>query len=152
MTLDELALSGATHEVAAALVEACPWVMFTSGRRTVLEQARAMAENTVKRRDWIALTYLPTPVSLSLSAWVSAHPGAITVNALISGFLPIMRRFSNEELGKLSKHLIGRAFDVQPIDGKPGDKVNAFLRKKAADTGGKFLEREGGLKKCHFQL
>jgi len=152
MTLGELGLDFDTHAVAAALVEACPWVNFTSGRRTVIEQARAMAENTVKRRDWISLTYLPSPVSSALSAWVLATPEAKSVNALLSGFLPIMRKFSPEDLGKLSRHLDGRAFDVEPQQGRPGEKICGFLRAAAQSRNGKFLEREGGIQIWHFQL
>ena len=152
MTLDEMNLDAETRAIAAALLVVCPFTVFTSGRRDVVDQVHAMAENTAKSREWIAQTYLPSLARTACLQWLRANPGVKDVHVIAAGLYAALRGIPDAELGKLSKHLSGRAFDVQPIDGTAGMKICAFLRAQAAKTGGKFLEREGNLQIWHFQL
>lgn len=152
ITLDALGLEPKTYAIAAELVVECPYVRFTDGLRTLTDQAQRMAQNTVRRRDWIALTYIRSRPVDELIAWVKSHPSATTENALVSGFLPILRHYTTSELRHVSKHLSGEAFDVQPEDGVSGEKICSVLRQKALSYGGRFLEKEGGMRIWHFQL
>ena len=58
VSIDNLDLVDFAADAARILLKAHPEVMFTSGRRTVDEQASAMAANVVKRRKWIEQTYV----------------------------------------------------------------------------------------------
>jgi len=60
---------------AAYLLKATyPAIKFTSGRRNVADQARAMAGNVVRNRQWIAQTYKFGPLRELCQAWVKGHP------------------------------------------------------------------------------
>src|SRR5438445_8716442 len=74
MVLDEL--RPVTKAAAIELQRACPWVVFTSGYRSWMDQARAMAQNVVKSRTWLGQVYKHEP---ELQAWVAAHPNIIDV-------------------------------------------------------------------------
>ncbi len=127
-----------------------PNAVFTSGLRTVAEQARAMAANVAADRHWIKDTYIPSKASGACQDWVFEHPSAqlldieIAITSILHGFTP-------DELAKLSKHLSGQAFDVLPIAGRVGLPIKNELRALAAKYGGKFLEHEGSLSRWHWQ-
>src|SRR5207245_10173113 len=80
MVLDEL--RPVTKAAAIELQRACPWVVFTSGYRSWMDQARAMAQNVVKSRTWLGQVYKHEP---ELQAWVDAHPNIIDVEAIENG-------------------------------------------------------------------
>lgn len=148
-----MGLCGKSELAAQDLLKAHPDVVFTSGRRTISEQARAMASNVAKGgRGWIASTYKHSDVSQAAQAWVDAHPTAVTPAQLEVGLLSVFRRFTNHELCALSKHLSGEAFDVQPMPGLAGGLVLQSLRRIVAAYGGKLIEREGGLVVWHAQF
>lgn len=150
--IGRLDLCGRARLAAQALARAHPDVMFTSGRRTLEEQATAMARNVVDERGWIAATYKASLVSQRLQAWVDSHPESDSVAELAAGLLATMRQFSEHELIALSKHLTGEAFDVLPIAGRHGQLVVQSLRRIVAEFGGKLLEREGGKIVWHAQF
>ena len=150
MKAADLNLRGAAKAGALALEAACPGVVFTSGRRGVADQARAMASNLVKNRRWIAETYRDTVESRQLQAWVNAHPNVRGREDLAKGLARIMADWSDEARGRLSKHFSGDAFDIQPVDGPAGFAILAEVRKLAGLE--KFLEREGGLVRWHAQF
>lgn len=129
----------------------CPTATFTSGRRGVRDQARAMSQNVVKNRRWISQTYTSTAESQRLQLWVNRNPGADTAAEIEAGLYEIMREWDDGQLAALSSHLSGRAFDVQPIGGPEGDKIKATLYRLTADNG-RFLEKEGGLVRWHAQF
>lgn len=145
--LSSLNLSPKALAGAQALLAAHPGAMLTSGRRGVTAQARAMASNIVHNRQWIAQTYVPTPESHSLQAWIDAHPSATEQDSIAVGLAGIMAGWTDEQKAKVSKHFSGDAFDVQPISGPEGDAIKAFLHALP----GKFLEKEGGLVRWHWQ-
>jgi hypothetical protein len=146
LNLIEPALTGAK-----LLRHAHPAVVFTSGRRKVEDQARAMAQNVARNRQWIVQTYVATAQRDQLQGWVNAHASATTVAAIQAGLQAIMQAWTPVQRGKLSKHFSGLAFDVQPMPaGSAADAVKAAIR--ALPRLDKFLEMEGGLVRWHAQF
>ena len=113
--IESLNLAEPARSAAYTIKRKHPWVVFTSGRRDAARQASAMAGNVVKNRRWIAQTYASNPVSAAAQAWVEAHPEARTQQAIADGLLRVFKTFSPRELGRLSHHLSGLAFDVRPV-------------------------------------
>jgi hypothetical protein len=134
---------------ARALKAAFPSVVFTSGLRDKAAQARAMASNVVKNRQWIVQTYRDTPAAHACQAWVDDHAEATTQAAIGAGLLAVLDGLTEAEVGRLSKHLSGAAFDVQPVV-KDADAIKQAIRTLPGVT--KFLEREGGLVRWHAEF
>jgi hypothetical protein len=151
MNLEQLLLDDDVQAIARELWEGFPGIVFTSGRRTLQDQAHAMAENVVLNRRWIAQTYARSLASVDCQSWIDQTPEATTTEDIAAGLLRCLNLLSKQALDKLSKHLIGRAFDVQPMAYPDGLAVKAWLKAKAAQVGGKFLEREGGLLRWHWE-
>lgn len=128
-----------------------PAVIFTSGRRGIRDQARAMSQNVAKNRRWIAETYTPTAQSQQLQLALNRRPDVTTAAQIEALLYDVLREWTDEDLAKLSSHLAGRAFDVQPVAGAVGDRIKATLY-LLTDGVGKFLEREGGLVRWHAQF
>lgn len=151
MQISELDLAEPALTAAILLRKKHPQVIFTSGRRGVVDQARAMASNVVKERRWIEQTYRDTPERKELQSWVDTHPMADTRDELQAGFMAVMRGWSEEQKGRLSKHFNGQAFDVQPLaPGPQATAIKATIRSLPGLT--KFLEKEGGLIRWHAQF
>lgn len=146
---EALGLRGFALAGARVLKETHPSVVFTSGRRSAVDQARAMAQNVVRNRRWIAQTYRATPVSRACQAWVDAHPQAKNVPQLTAGLIEVFDRLPDVELCRISRHLTGDAFDVQPVT-TDADAIKATIRGLLGLD--KFLEREGGLVRWHAQF
>ena len=147
--IEALQLSSVARKAAYALKQVHPSVTFTSGRRTKEDQARAMASNVVSNRKWIGQTYKPGIVSNACQQWVDNHPEAKTKEQIASGLLSVMKAASDADVGKLSKHLSGDAFDVRPVE------VNAEAIKltiRSLEGLDKFLDKEGGLVRWHAQF
>jgi len=150
MDIDSLRLTGAADAGARALKKAHPDVVFTSGRREVADQARAMSGNVAVNRRWIGQTYANTPEARALQAWVNAHPEADTAGEIAAGLVGVMAGWTDVQKGRLSKHFSGQAFDVQPVSGPRGDAIKATIRALPGLV--KFLDREGGLVRWHAQF
>ena len=150
MTLEELDLSDKAHAAAAALLAAHPHVVFTSGRRDLAAQSRAMASNVIHNRDWIAQTYTDTPQRDALQACVNGCAAGAVQGVFAAALLDAMDGWNDAELSHVSKHLSGDAFDVQPVDGPAGEAIKATIRKLPGLT--KFLDKEGGLVRWHAQF
>lgn len=149
MVVDELQLAPRAEAVARALLLVFPFVVFTSGRRSLLRQAQAMAANVALNPRWIEQTYAPSPVRDACQGWVTnATQGA----HIAAGLARVLCGFDDQQIAHLSKHPAGLALDVQPIAGLSGDAVKAWLHAKALEVGGKFLEREGSLTRWHFEI
>ena len=148
MKASDLKLIGAAKAGAEALEKQFPEVSFTSGRRKAEDQARAMAQNIVGNRHWIAQTYKATAESAALQKWVSLHLEADTVAEIQNGLLEIMSAWTDGQKRRLSKHFSGEAFDVQPVGGAKGTAIKAFINHLPGLT---FLEKEGGLIRWHAQ-
>jgi hypothetical protein len=151
LSISELELEETARKAAEILKEKFPDVRFTSGRRSLEEQARAMASNIESsgNREWIVQTYASSPASIALQEWVDAHPDAKTEDEIASGLESVMRGFSDSALGRLSKHLSGEAFDVKPQT-ENEDEIKECIRSLPGLS--RFLEREGGLRRWHAQF
>jgi putative SOS response-associated peptidase YedK len=123
-------------------------LVFTSGLRSITDQAGAMASNIIKsgHRNWIAKTYLAAE---KLQQWVDRHPEAITREQLATGLEATMKQMTSDELRKVSKHLIGRAFDLTPVSQNVA-QIEADIQ--ALPNFQKFLTKEGGLVRWHVQF
>lgn len=153
LDLMRLGLIGAAADAAADLAIAHPDAVFTSGRRTRREQARAMAENIAKStRQWINRTYKLSAVRDACQAWIDKHPEAQTLDALEAGLSSVLDGFTPNDLAHLSKHLSGEAFDVKPVDGLSGRMILMALRQVVRKHGGTLLEKEGGIVRWHAQF
>lgn len=150
MKASELRCSGAAQKAAEALERQFPGLDFTSGRRGVIDQARAMSQNVARNRKWIAQTYVGTAESRALQDWVDDHPGADTAQEIAAGLSAIMMPWSDAQKGRLSKHFSGEAWDVQPVSGAQGAAIKAAIRKLPGLV--RFLEKEGGLVRWHAQF
>lgn len=150
MDIDALDLAPVADRAARELLAKCPDVRFTSGRRGVEDQARAMAGNVVSNRRWIEQTYTASPEAVTLQTWVTNHPEAKTREAIAAGLTAIMLKWDDKRKGRLSKHFSGEAFDVQPVADPRGAQIKAAIRTLPGLQ--KFLEREGGLIRWHAQF
>jgi len=148
MTIDDLQLEPIAKQGAALLKQKHPKIEFTSGRRTVRQQAHAMASNIVKLKDrkWIEKTYL---AGAKLQEWIDQHPEASTIDQITAGLEQTMNALPEPELLKVSRHLTGRAFDIRPIT-KNAAAIKSDIR--ALPGLHKFLDREGGHVRWHAQF
>ena len=145
MTVEELNLEPDVEAKARELKQRASSVVFTSGRRTVEAQCSAMAQNTIQAgRGWIRATYASSEPREALIGWMHAHPEADTREELAKGFAGVLRQFTPAELSHLSKHLGGRAFDVQPRSCKIAD-LRALRPRK-------LIQSEGGLVRWHVDF
>jgi len=147
--IEALHLRGNARSGAYALKKAHPSVKFTSGRRNKDDQARAMASNVVHNRKWIEETYISTTISKACQKWVDDNPDKKTQDEIAAGLLSVMNAATDADLGKLSKHLSGDAFDVQPVE-TDAEAIKKTIRGLSGLD--KFLEKEGGLVRWHAQF
>jgi hypothetical protein len=147
--IEALDLNDTARQAAYDLKAKHPGIVFTSGRRGKADQARAMASNIVKNRKWIIQTYKPTPVSAACQQWVDENPAARSAPDIANGLQSVLSGFTDPELRRLSKHLSGDAFDVQPVT-QNAAQIKADIR--ALSGVEKFLDKEGGLIRWHAQF
>ena len=147
--IENLDLAPKAKAAAYAIKAKHPTITFTSGRRSKNEQARAMASNVVLNRNWIKETYSNTTARRKCQEWVDNHPAATTKSAIQAGLKTVLDSLTNSQLGALSKHLSGEAFDVQPVT-ENAAAIKADIR--ALPGIKKFLEREGGLTRWHAEF
>ena len=148
MTIEELKLEQVAEQAATMLKEKHPNLQFTSGRRTVAQQAHAMASNIVvlKDRQWIQNTYL---AGEKLQNWVDDHAEAQTIDEIAAGLEATMNAMAESEFLKISRHLTGEAFDIKPVT-KNAKAIKSDIR--ALPGLKKFLDREGGHVRWHAQF
>jgi DNA helicase HerA-like ATPase len=91
-----------------------PGVAFTCGRRTIEEQAKLMAEQIVENRTWINDTFMESTARQKLQSWLDLNPTAVTEDQIALGLKKIIKDMSESEREKVSPHLTGTAFDIQP--------------------------------------
>lgn len=146
--IDALDLAPDAKKAAKKLKEEHPDITFTSGRRNVADQAHAMASNIVSSKDrkWIEKTYKSAE---KLQKWVDNNPKAETVEEIAKGLEKTMNDMPASDRAKVSKHLTGEAFDVQPQE-KDAEKIKKDIKNLPGIT--KFIEKEGGLVRWHAQF
>jgi hypothetical protein len=148
--IEALALRGRARIAAYALKKAHPTVVFTSGRRSLIDQARAMAQNVSKNRKWISETYAASTLGARCQRWLDINAKKTSQADIQQGLLDVLKAATDTERGHLSKHLSGDAFDVQPVT----DDAEAIKRtlRKLVKPRGRFLDVEGGLVRWHAQF
>lgn len=147
--IEALDLAPVAKAAAYELKRLHPAVVFTSGRRDKVGQARAMASNVVRNRQWIVQTYLASEVCSACQKWVNDHPEATTQMQIQDGLASVFNSLTDAQLGRISKHLSGEAFDVQPVI-QDADAIKASIRGLQGLE--KFLDKEGGLVRWHAQF
>ena len=160
MTLSDCDLAPPMHDAAQKLLLVFPFVQFTSGRRSLEDQAMTMAENILKARDrnWIRQTYKR---AAELQTWVDLHPEITDEEALAEGLHATLVSMG-DEASKVSDHLTGMAVDLKPmerlivmkdlskvwVETEEGRQVIEWIRAYHATK--TFLTREGGLRRWHW--
>ena len=147
--IEALLLSDTAKRCAYALKAQFPVVTFTSGRRDKGDQARAMASNVISNRNWIQETYINDFASAACQQWVNDNPSVTAKADIAAGLLATMNAMTDAQIGQLSKHLSGDAFDVQPVVENAAAIIAAI---QALPGLGKFLQKEGGLVRWHAQF
>ena len=114
MTIEQMHLSPNARRAAQLVLAAHPTVLFTSGRRDVRDQARAMAENTIRYgTDWLGQTYKNQAMVQALVTWTHTHlDSAASVPLMTEGFYQTL---VSDQAGQLTQfpHVRGDAFDIQ---------------------------------------
>jgi hypothetical protein len=146
--IGSLGLSAKAKKAAEELLKQFPDIEFTSGKRDLGDQARAMSQNVVKNRKWIEQTYAKNKASEACQKWVDDNPDATKAGDIAKGLLKTLKDLG-PAAGQISKHLTGDAFDVQPVS-KNASEIKAAIKKLPGL--GKFLEKEGGLVRWHVQF
>lgn len=150
MTIEDMNLSEPALSAAKILLAAHPNVIFTSGKRDLLSQARAMAQNLAQDRAYLRV-YVDSLAKREIQAFLDDNPTHSDVASLKLGINNVLVRLPPDQVGKISKHLSGMAFDVQPIPSAlGGDAVMATILKLPGLD--KFLTYEGDLSRWHIQF
>lgn len=150
--IEALNLASTARTAAYALKKEHPAVIFTSGRRDKGDQARAMAGNVAKNRQWITETYAASDLRTALQKWLDDNPKQLKAGEIEAGLLSVFNAATAEAVGRFSKHLSGEAFDVQPVSNDPtlAEAIKKTIR--SLDGLDKFLDKEGGLERWHAQF
>lgn len=164
MTIEELQCAPNATRAAVLTQAAFPWILFTSGRRDPLNQARVMAKNLADDRTWMQVTYRPGPHLTVLQDWLDANPDQRTAEQLGHGLYDVMLAMDPAVLRRLSRHFTGDAWDAQwprtpgPegswVENDPlGFAVRDFILALPVELGvEKVLTKEGTLKILHAQF
>ena len=158
MTIPQLQLAPAARDAAIKLQAAFPDVVFTSGRRSIEKQAQMMSRNMVKAPEgplkWLTNTYI-----YSDPLYHVLNDGSVNLASQVgieAKLLDTMLAMDTINLLRISRHLTGDAFDIDPITdnmGVPtayGQRVIDYVRRNIPEA--KMLLREGGLIVWHVQL
>ncbi len=151
-TIEELELDPIMKSRAEELRARCPWVVYTSGRRDVDAQARAMAQNHVADpQTYLAKTYKNGKVFLA--AIVELAP--VDQRSVVKVAAAIRSVFEEQPDVLVWKHKDGTCVDIQPLEdafGEPTEKGRAVVSfiQNCADTV-LFIRREGGLRRWHWE-
>lgn len=142
-------------KIAADFLAAHPDAYLTSGRRSLGDQAQAMASNVVTNPQWIAETYVPGVARDACQAWVDGSTGPLTVTTVAAGLLSVLQSLDPADLDHLSWHLGGDAADFGPVGRQDlADDLKARVQAHILAGGNpasKLLTSEGGIPKLHVQ-
>jgi hypothetical protein len=114
LTIEDMRLSQNAKRAAQLVLSYHPTVVFTSGRRDAMGQARAMAENTIRYGvEWLGQTYKNQDMVRGLEGWMTrnlAHTSSVKL--LSQGFYDTLL---SQQAGQLAQfpHCRGDAFDIQ---------------------------------------
>jgi len=156
VNIDQLKLSPNARKGAEWVKARYPGLVFTSGRRDVMGQARAMAWNVAAYgRDWMRNTYKPSAVIDALYQWLDVHPQESRYKVIADGFHECLLACHSDHLMRLSRHLTGDAWDAAwPGTDAEGERICQDIRDNMPKECGldKVIDREGGLRIIHAQF
>lgn len=126
-----------------------PAVLFTSGRRTVAEQAHAMAGHVLKNPHWIGEVYLHgQALQASINSYLAmGYPW--TFDAVAQTLYDTLISLPVEDQLKISRHLSGHAFDCA-WDADEGDAMAEYA--KTLPGVEVVLDNEAGVRLIHVQF
>jgi hypothetical protein len=129
MTIDQLRLSPNARHAAEIVQARHPTVIFTSGRRDVRDQARVMAENTIRYGvGWLGETYKNREMVESLEQWMEQNlDKTASVPQMTDGFVFCLTRMPIVQF----PHCRGDAFDIQCprfADGRVDEQATSAIR------------------------
>lgn len=104
-----------------------------------------MAVNTIRKRNWVGLTYRRLP---EFQAWVDRHPEPLILSEVTTAFLGILMAFP-EAVQTRFAHPAGRAFDFSCPLWKKEETVEIVRSLHGLEL---FLDGEGGLPILHCQF
>lgn len=151
-------LEGDALDVAREALRRWPTVVIVSSLRATSSQAHAMATNVIEHaaknegeRNWIELTYFPSLAARRCNAW--ALQNDVSLERMAEAFTSILEQLPDGEIEHLSKHLAAPGRKARAVDFEPpgSPELCAYLEAEAKARGGRFLQREGGLVRCHWQ-
>jgi hypothetical protein len=161
LTISEMRLSPNAAKAAQLVMKIHPHVVFTSGRRDFVDQARVMANNVVHYGPaWLKDTYKDAKMVRALMTYVEEHPeGAKNLQFLTSGFHKELTTYFPELLLKFP-HVKGDAFDIQwprldngQIDSAQGEVICNTILSLPIELGLQLLlKKEGKLDVIHAQF
>jgi len=155
LTIEQMKLSPNARHGAEWVRARHPQIVFTSGRRDVLDQSRVMAENTVRYgRTWLVRTYKPSPLIDTLHGWLQSRPDAVDAKTITNGFYECLLACHSGQLTTLSRHLTGDAWDAAWPGDTEGEKIVKDIQIHMPVEYGldKLIDREGGLRLIHAQF
>ena len=155
LTIAKMQLSPNARRGAEWIRDRWPKLVFTSGRRDALDQARVMAHNTVKYgRNWIVSTYKPSPIVDTLNGFLLDRPELVDTQSIAHGFYECLLACHSGQLTSLSRHLTGGAWDAAWPGDAEGEKIVKDIQIHMPVEYGldKVIDREGGLRLIHAQF
>ena len=161
LNIDEMRLSPNAKRAAQLVLAAHPTVIFTSGRRDVRDQARAMAQNVMHYgTDWLGQTYKNQHMVRSLVDWTHAHlESTASLSLMTEGFYHTLVTGQAGQLAQFP-HVRGDAFDIQcprfasgQIDEQAVNAIRHTIVMLPVSLGLQLiLTREGALRIVHAQF
>jgi hypothetical protein len=132
MTIDQLRLSPNARRAAEIVQARHPTVIFTSGRRDVRDQARVMAENTIRYGvGWLGETYKNRQMVESLEQWMEQNlDKTASIPLMTEGFYVTLTSTMPGQLTQFP-HCRGDAFDIQCprfADGRVDEQATSAIR------------------------
>lgn len=113
LTIAQMQLSPNAQHAAQIVYERHPTINFTSGRRDVKDQARAMAANTIRYGvGWLGETYKNQEMVHHLEQWMEQNlEKTASIGAMSEGFYQTL---VSTQMGQLAQfpHCRGDAFDM----------------------------------------
>lgn len=137
LTIDEMLLAPNAKRAAQLIRETHPGVVFTSGRRDVRGQARAMAENTIRHGvGWLNSTYKNKEMVQQLEDWMESNlDKTASLNQMTEGFYQTLVTMQAGRLAQFP-HCRGDAWDIQCprfADGRI-DELSVSLIKRTIES------------------
>ncbi len=108
--ITSLDLESDVADAARELKSQCPTVRFTSGRRSLEEDARAVAHNIVGNRNYMDI-FANSSSKTTIKTYVDAHKDA-DEDELTKGIAELMGKMTATQRSWIAPHQSGRAFDV----------------------------------------